>query len=135
MDHMDRVYANAIQGRAADGVDAAHYMDTAGKAAKHYPDALPDLRKGIPVPEWMEMGDIPAPTKKQNLPNKGATGLDRVGEKKRNEIIKMLEMGMNTKQIALTLHTSKLTVRNIRDGKKCNNGIDVTNCNIHPGKN
>jgi len=56
LDHMDGLYANAVLGRAAEGVDAAHYFDDAGKAAKWDPSALTDMSKGSPIPDWINEG-------------------------------------------------------------------------------
>jgi len=116
LDHMDRVYANAIQGRAAAGVDARHYMDVAGKAAQHYPDAVPELLQGLPVPDWMQEGKWDMPKSSHYIPDpKNAANHKHITDRKRSAIINKLKKGVPVKTIAKQLHTGPVTIRNIRN--------------------
>ena len=45
LDDVPEITANAIQGRAARGIDAKHYFDAAGAGAKHYPKTAKRLRE------------------------------------------------------------------------------------------
>ncbi len=80
LDHMDKDFANAIQGRAPQGVGAQHYFDLAGKAAKYYPEVLSELQKGLPIPDWMKKGAWDTPVSKPG-PRKGSP--QRGGVKKK----------------------------------------------------
>ena len=113
LDHMDRLYANAVQGRAAEGVDAAHYFDDAGKAAKWYPSALTDLSKGLPIPDWMKEGVWDMPMKKTGV-SKGGKGKSRIDDAKQKEIHALLKKGHSEREIAKTLKCGRATVQKIK---------------------